>query len=61
MPTSIGIALRELMTHSNAGPVAAFSYLHVAIVILLVGDLAPVGRIGLSKKLGLGEGTTRNI
>jgi len=53
-------ALKELMKHPDAGPVG-FSYLHVAMVILLVGDEVPIGRIGLSKKLGLGEGTTRNI
>jgi len=53
--------LKELTERPSAGPVAAFSYLHVAIVILLVGDEAPIGRIGLSQKLGLGEGTTRSI
>ena len=61
MSGKITPVLKELVNHPNAGPVAAFSCLHVAIVILLVGDEAPVGRIGLSKKLGLGEGTTRNI
>ena len=61
MASKIIPVLKELVNRPNAGPVAAFSYIHVAIVILLVGDEAPVGRIGLSKKLGLGEGTTRSI
>ena len=61
MANRIISVLKELMDRPSAGPVAAFSYLHVAIVILLVGDEAPIGRIGLSQKLGLGEGTTRNI
>jgi Mn-dependent DtxR family transcriptional regulator len=61
MASRIISVLKELAHRPSAGPVAAFSYLHVAIVILLVGDEAPVGRIGLSKRLGLGEGTTRNI
>jgi len=60
MATRIIPVLRELVNHPDAGPIG-FSYLHVAILILLVGDEAPVGRIGLSKELGLGEGSTRNI
>ena len=61
MTSRIISILKELMDRPSAGPVAAFSYLHVAIVILLVGDETPIGRISLSQKLGLGEGTTQNI
>jgi len=61
MTSRIISVLKELADRPNAGPVAAFSYLHVAVVILLIGDESPIGRIGLSQKLGLGEGTTRNV
>lgn len=53
--------LKDLSSLPSAGPPPAFSYLHVCSAVLLVGDKGPIGRIELSRKLGLGEGATRTI
>jgi len=53
--------LKDISSLPSAGPPAAFSYLHVCRAVLLVGDEGPIGRLELSRKLGLGEGTTRTI
>ena len=46
---------------ASPGPTPAFTPVHVSRAILLIGDQAPIGRIELSRKLGLGEGAVRTI
>jgi predicted transcriptional regulator len=43
------------------GPAPSFNEAHVVKVLELIGDYKNVGRIRLSKALGLGEGTTRTL
>jgi len=43
------------------GPAPAFTAVHVSRAILYVGDQGPIGRIELSRKLGVGEGAVRTI
>jgi predicted transcriptional regulator len=53
--------LQDLAKSSDAGPAPAFSHLHIADALLLIGDEGPKGRIELSRQLGLGEGAIRTI
>lgn len=53
--------LKVLSEIPSAGPSPAFSYPHVCTALLLIGDEKVVGRIQLSKRLGLGEGVVRTI
>ena len=53
--------IQALTEMPSAGPVPGFMYTHVCCTLLLIGDEVSVGRIQLSKKLGLGEGTIRTI
>ena len=43
------------------GPVPSFNEAHVVKALELIGRYGIVGRIRLSKELGLGEGTTRTL
>ena len=43
-----------------AGPTPSFTELHIAKAIEIIGR-KPIGRLGLSERLGLGEGTTRTL
>jgi predicted transcriptional regulator len=46
---------------SSPGPTPAFNVVHVCRAVLYVGDEGPIGRIELSRKLGLGQGAVRTI
>jgi predicted transcriptional regulator len=43
------------------GPAPSFNEAHVIKALEIIGDYRSVGRIRLSKELGLGEGTTRTL
>jgi predicted transcriptional regulator len=43
------------------GPAPAYNEAHVMKAIEVIGNLKCIGRIRLSKELGLGEGTTRTL
>jgi len=61
---SSGKTLQTLLSLSRSispGPTPAFTTVHVSRAVLLVGDSGPIGRIELSRKLGLGEGAARTI
>jgi predicted transcriptional regulator len=45
----------------SPGPAPAFTVVHVSRAILYIGDQGPIGRIELSRKLGVGEGAVRTI
>jgi predicted transcriptional regulator len=45
----------------SPGPAPAFTAVHVSRAILYIGDQGPIGRIELSRKLGVGEGAIRTI
>ncbi len=53
--------LESLSRFPRAGPAPGFSHVHVCSVLLTIGDDGPLGRIELSKRLGLGEGAIRTI
>lgn len=53
--------LQELSRLPSPGPAPAFTHVHVTRAILTIGDEGPVGRIELSRKLGIGEGAIRTI
>ena len=52
--------LTRLARQKAAGPTPSFTELHIAKAIEIIGR-EPIGRLGLSEKLGLGEGTTRTL
>ena len=43
------------------GPTPSFNEAHVVKALELIGDCERIGRIRLSRELGLGEGTTRTL
>jgi predicted transcriptional regulator len=45
----------------SPGPSPAFSQFHVCLALLAIGDKSPIGRLELSRKLGVGEGAARTI
>jgi len=45
----------------SPGPAPAFTAVHVSRAILYIGDQGPIGRVELSRKLGVGEGAVRTI
>lgn len=53
--------LYDLAKFPNAGPAPVFSHLHICDAVLVIGDYGPKGRLELSRKLGVGEGTIRTI
>lgn len=61
MSSDILRSLRALSKLPSPGPAPAFSYVHVCNALLTIGDEGPIGRIELSRKLGLGEGAIRTV
>jgi predicted transcriptional regulator len=56
------LAIIDRVTRKIApGPTPSFNEAHVIKVLELIGDHGSIGRIRLSKELGLGEGTTRTL
>ena len=53
--------IQALARVPRAGPLPGFAYTHVCFALLTIGDAERLGRIQLSRNLGLGEGTTRTI
>lgn len=53
--------LEELTSRREVGPAPAFGEIHVMEVIELLGSESPVGRLKLSQRLKIGEGSTRTI
>ena len=53
--------LLSISKSASPGPTPAFTAVHVSRAVLLIGDQGPIGRIELSRKLGLGEGAVRTI
>lgn len=45
----------------SPGPAPGFTQVHVARTILTIGDEGQIGRMELSRKLGIGEGAIRTI
>jgi hypothetical protein len=56
---TLGI-LKRLAEQKAAGPTPSFTEVHIAKAIEIIGR-KPIGRLGLSERLGLGEGTTRTL
>ena len=52
--------LRQLAEQRAAGPNPSFTELHLATAIEIIGQ-ERIGRLGLSQRLGLGEGATRTL
>ena len=50
-----------LSRSASPGPTPAFTAVHISRAVIVIGDLGPIGRIELSRKLGLGEGAVRTI
>jgi len=53
--------IQSLSKISSPGPTPAYTTIHVLRTLLCIGDEGHIGRIELSRKLGLGEGTVRTI
>jgi predicted transcriptional regulator len=53
--------LQALSRQPRPGPAPAFTHVDVTRAILTIGDEGQIGRIELSKRLGLGEGAIRTI
>jgi len=51
----------ELSRPTSPGPTPAFTAVHVSRAIMVIGGHGPIGRIELSRRLGLGEGAVRTI
>jgi len=54
-------AIDAISRSASPGPTPAFTAIHVCRAIMLIGDKGPIGRIELSRTLGLGEGAVRTI
>ena len=53
--------LRALAKLPSPGPAPAFTHIHISRALLAIGAEGPIGRIELSRELGLGEGAIRTI
>lgn len=53
--------IERVMQKIAPGPAPSFNEAHVIKALEIIGNYGSVGRIRLSKKLGLGEGTTRTL
>ena len=53
--------MQELSKLPSPGPAPAFTHVDVSQAILTIGDEGQIGRIELSKRLGIGEGAIRTI
>ena len=61
-PTLSLLEILERATRKIApGPAPSFNEAHVVKALELIGEYGSIGRIRLSKELGLGEGTTRTL
>ncbi len=54
-------AILSVSRADSPGPAPAFSAVHVSRALLYIGDQGPIGRLELSRKLGVGEGAGRTI
>lgn len=62
MPSAKTLQTLEALSRlPSPGPAPAFTHVHISRVILTIGDEVQIGRIELSRKLGIGEGTIRTI
>ncbi len=62
MSTRKAVQTINTLSHSaSPGPSPAFTAVHVSRAVMEIGNGGPIGRIELSKKLGLGEGAVRTI
>lgn len=62
MPSSKMLHTLETLSRlPSPGPAPAFTHVDVTQAILTIGDEGQIGRIELSKKLGIGEGAIRTI
>lgn len=52
--------LKQMSEQKAAGPTPSFTELHLAKAIEIIGR-ERIGRLGLSERLGLGEGATRTL
>ena len=53
--------IQSLSKVTSPGPSPVYTPVHVSRALLIIGDEGPVGRVELSRKLGLGEGAARTI
>ena len=53
--------IQSLAKGVSPGPSPAYTSVHVSRAILCIGDEGPIGRIELSRKLGVGEGSARTV
>jgi predicted transcriptional regulator len=53
--------IKRVMRQTAPGPAPSFNEAHVVKALEIVGECGAVGRIRLSKELGLGEGATRTL
>lgn len=60
-PLSLLDTIERVTRKIAPGPAPAFNEAHVVKALEIIGKYEPVGRIKLSKKVGLGEGTTRTL
>ena len=60
-PLSLLDVIERVTRKIAPGPAPAFNEAHVVKALELIGKYEPVGRIRLSKEVGLGEGTTRTL
>ncbi|RLI30262.1 MAG: hypothetical protein DRO46_00865 [Candidatus Hecatellales archaeon] len=61
IPLSFLKFLSEIASKRDIGPLPAFGEIHVLEAIELLGSEGPIGRVKLSKRLNLGEGSVRTI
>lgn len=60
-PLKLLDVIERVMRKIAPGPAPAFNEAHVVKALELIGKYETVGRIKLSKEVGLGEGTTRTL
>ncbi len=53
--------LKSLSARGLRGPAPSFDEIHIARALCLLHDNPPLGRIALSKSLGIGEGAARTL
>jgi predicted transcriptional regulator len=53
--------VERVMHRLAPGPAPSFNEAHIIKALEIIGDYGSVGRVRLSKEVGLGEGTTRTL
>ena len=53
--------IQFLSKMAGPGPTPVYTQVHVSRTLLCIGDEGPIGRIELSRKVGLGEGAVRTV